>query len=378
MTADQVAALTDSLQRFGFVDPIIINSNKDRKNIIIGGHQRIRIARELGIKDIPCVEFDLTAEKERELNIRLNKNTGEWDWDALANYFDVGELTEWGFADDELQFYDDDFGDSGNDWNYNYKDLDQVGDGLAEELGFNPHSMWYNILRNYGDIKNYLIKLPKRENSNPHQDKYSRPNPESIRRIIGMYMREGDYFLENCCGWSTFGCIAKYFGYNGVGVDIWDTAIEYSKKQINHMKGEGKVEIKKMDGMAMDFEDAIFDYLYCNPPFMDTELYSKAKNDIGQNFNENINKLMSENYRVLKNGALCTIIIGDKRKNGFLQSLQAMVINAGISARFKLHDFVVVEQLGVANIYRKKAFAKKRSPKNHEYVITFIKQSRKN
>jgi len=32
----------------------------------------------------------------------LNKNVGEWDWDALANYFDVGELTEWGFTDDEL------------------------------------------------------------------------------------------------------------------------------------------------------------------------------------------------------------------------------------------------------------------------------------
>jgi len=110
MTADQVAALTDSLQRFGFVDPIIINSNKDRKNIIIGGHQRIRIARELGIKDIPCVEFDLTAEKERELNIRLNKNTGEWDYDALANYFDVGELTEWGFDDKDLFPFDQDYG----------------------------------------------------------------------------------------------------------------------------------------------------------------------------------------------------------------------------------------------------------------------------
>jgi hypothetical protein len=39
--------------------------------------------------------------------VRLNRNTGEWDYDALANYFDVGELTEWGFTDDELQFYED-------------------------------------------------------------------------------------------------------------------------------------------------------------------------------------------------------------------------------------------------------------------------------
>ena len=106
MTADQVQALTDSIKRFGLVDPIIINTHKDRENIIIGGHQRIRIARELGIETVPCVELELTPEAERELNIRLNKNTGEWDWDALANYFDVGELLEWGFEDFELSNID--------------------------------------------------------------------------------------------------------------------------------------------------------------------------------------------------------------------------------------------------------------------------------
>ena len=61
----------------------------------------------MGMKEIPCVELNLTPDKEKELNVRLNKNTGEWDYDSLANYFDVGELTEWGFTDDELQFYED-------------------------------------------------------------------------------------------------------------------------------------------------------------------------------------------------------------------------------------------------------------------------------
>ena len=57
--------------------------------------------------DIPCVEVDLKLDQEKELNIRLNKNVGEWDYDSLANYFDVGELMDWGFTDDELQFYED-------------------------------------------------------------------------------------------------------------------------------------------------------------------------------------------------------------------------------------------------------------------------------
>jgi DNA modification methylase len=107
LTKDQYTQLKDSIMRFGLVDPLIVNKNKERKNILVGGHQRLRIAKEMGVESIPCVEVDLTLDQEKELNIRLNKNVGEWDFDALANYFDVGELTEWGFSDDDLQFYED-------------------------------------------------------------------------------------------------------------------------------------------------------------------------------------------------------------------------------------------------------------------------------
>jgi DNA modification methylase len=107
LTKDQHQDLKDSITRFGLVDPLIVNIHKERKNVLVGGHQRLRIAKELGYKRISCVEVELTPEKERELNVRLNKNTGQWDWDALANHFDVGELTEWGFTSDDLQFYVD-------------------------------------------------------------------------------------------------------------------------------------------------------------------------------------------------------------------------------------------------------------------------------
>tara|TARA_Y100000593_G_scaffold51353_1_gene96544 strand:+ start:220 stop:816 length:597 start_codon:yes stop_codon:yes gene_type:complete len=104
LTKEQFQQITDSIKRFGIVDPIIVNKNKERKNIIVGGHQRVKVAGSLGFKEIPCVEVDLTPDKERELNVRLNKNTGAWDWDALANYFDVADLEEWGFSDFELNF----------------------------------------------------------------------------------------------------------------------------------------------------------------------------------------------------------------------------------------------------------------------------------
>ena len=94
--------LRESLMRFGLVEPIIININKERKDIVIGGHQRLKIWEELGNDEIDFNQIDLTLDKERELNIRLNKNGGSFDDDLIKEYFDYEELTEWGFTPDEL------------------------------------------------------------------------------------------------------------------------------------------------------------------------------------------------------------------------------------------------------------------------------------
>ena len=102
ITKVQEQDLKDSLKRFGLVDPIIININSERKNIVIGGHQRLKIWEELGNKEIDCNELDLSLDKERELNIRLNKNGGSFDDDLIQEYFNYEELTEWGFTPDEL------------------------------------------------------------------------------------------------------------------------------------------------------------------------------------------------------------------------------------------------------------------------------------
>ena len=109
LTKDQYQHLKDSIERFGLVDPIIVNKNKERKNIIVGGHQRVKVAKDMDIEFVPVLEVDLTYEKERELNIRLNKNTGEWDMDNLANFFDMDELMDWGFEKEDLKLFDDDY-----------------------------------------------------------------------------------------------------------------------------------------------------------------------------------------------------------------------------------------------------------------------------
>ena len=100
----QYEDLKASMEKFGCVDPIIININPERSNVVVGGHQRLRILRELGAEKVPTVSVNLSEEDERELNVRLNKSGGEWDMDILANEFDVVDLKEWGFKDIELGF----------------------------------------------------------------------------------------------------------------------------------------------------------------------------------------------------------------------------------------------------------------------------------
>ena len=92
-TEKQESNLKASLEKFGVVEPIIFNK---QTGYIVGGHFRVRELKKLGYKEIDCVIVDLTEEDEKELNVRLNANTGGWDWDRLANEWDAGELTEWG------------------------------------------------------------------------------------------------------------------------------------------------------------------------------------------------------------------------------------------------------------------------------------------
>jgi len=97
ITDKGLADLVISIDKFGLAEPIIINTD----NTICGGHGRKLALTKLGIKEIDCYVPDnaMTDKQFEELNIRLNKNiAGVFDYDILANEFEVDELVHWGFA----------------------------------------------------------------------------------------------------------------------------------------------------------------------------------------------------------------------------------------------------------------------------------------
>ena len=100
--------LEKSIKEFGAVVPIVLNIGS-RTNIIIGGEQRLKIYADLGIAEVECMipSQELTLEEEKELNLRLNKNTGSWN-EELLKEFDMDMLLDVGFGDEELQNLFDD------------------------------------------------------------------------------------------------------------------------------------------------------------------------------------------------------------------------------------------------------------------------------
>lgn len=129
---EQKEQLKESIKRFGNVDPIIVNTHEERKNVIVGGHFRVEVCKELGYKNMPVVFVNLTLEKEIELNLRLNRNQGEFDLDMLAE-FDSSMLLDIGFSSEDI---DDIFPTEKNEEQFDLqKELDKLDIDVQAKKG---------------------------------------------------------------------------------------------------------------------------------------------------------------------------------------------------------------------------------------------------
>lgn len=110
--------LRRSVEEFGYVEPIIWNR---RTGVVVGGHQRLKVLQHLGYTAVDCVVLDIDEQKEKALNVALNKISGAWDvplltallkdldesgFDATITGFDVSEMSA--MFDDQSEIVEDD------------------------------------------------------------------------------------------------------------------------------------------------------------------------------------------------------------------------------------------------------------------------------
>ena len=91
--------------------PIVVNQD----NVVLGGNMRLKACKEAGLKEVYIIQAkDLTEEQQKEFIVKDNVGFGEWDWDILANEWDVAQLEDWGldgfpFEEEVLEAKEDDY-----------------------------------------------------------------------------------------------------------------------------------------------------------------------------------------------------------------------------------------------------------------------------
>ena len=78
---EEYEKLKRSIEQFGYVEPVIWNRTTGR---VVGGHQRLKVLIDMGVNEVDCVVVEMDENKEKALNVALNKISGEWDKDKLA------------------------------------------------------------------------------------------------------------------------------------------------------------------------------------------------------------------------------------------------------------------------------------------------------
>ncbi len=107
--------LKNSIERWDLVEPLVVNK---RTGTLVSGHQRLKVCQALGIKTVQAVVVDLPLEREKLLNINLNKTGSDWDYlklEELFKEFDPEELSITGFDEDEIKKIADLIGDVPDD-----------------------------------------------------------------------------------------------------------------------------------------------------------------------------------------------------------------------------------------------------------------------
>ncbi len=177
-------------------------------------------------------------------------------------------------------------------------------------------------------------------------------SPYIPRNIILRYSKEKDLILDQFAGGGTTLVEAKLLNRDIIGIDVNDVALNRCKEKIDfqHEGADGKVFLRKGDARKLDFiPDNSIDLVCTHPPYANIIEYSEdIEEDLSHlKINEFLNemkKVASESYRVLKKDKFCAVLMGDTRKNGHMIPLSFYVMEVFENTGFKLKEMIIKEQ----------------------------------
>lgn len=225
--------------------------------------------------------------------------------------------------------------------------------------------------------------FPDRGDWATHSGKYrGNWSPYIPRNLILRYSREGDKILDQFAGSGTTLVEAKLLNRNVIGVDINPVALELCRENTKFERENcGQVTILKGDARNLGFvKDNSIDLICTHPPYANIIKYSDdIVEDLShygvKEFLEEMKKVATESYRVLKKDKFCAILMGDTRKRGNIIPMSLDVMKIFETTGFKTKEIIIKQQHNCTST----GYWKDQSIKynflliTHEYLFVFRK-----
>ena len=367
--------LVNSIQEFPEMlelRPIVVSKDME----ILGGNMRYQACKEVGLKEVYIIKADKLTEKQiEEFIVKDNVGFGEWDWDVLANDWDVKELEEWGL--DGFPFE---------------KEPKEEHNKLEDTFVVPPFSILDTKKGYWQERKKYWKSLIGDEGESREgalakgatNIMAATNNGVSLLDPVLAEIANKWFGLDNC---NTFDCFAgdSVFGYISDALGNTFTGIELRQEQtdLNNQRLKGsKSKYICDDGQNVlkHIKEDSQDLLFSCPPYFDLEVYSDLKNDASnqkeyKDFLQILDNAFTRALTCLKENRFAVIVVGDIRdKKGFYYGFADDVKNIFIRNGAKLYnEMIIAESIGTLPQRVGRYMHNRKVGKCHQNVLVFYK-----
>jgi hypothetical protein len=374
--------------------PIIVDENF----IVQGGNMRLKALQELKFKEIPDEWIkqvsDLTEEQKKEFIIKDNVGFGEWNFDDLANNWDVEQLTEWGL----------DIPNFSNLQNNDFENIEIVAiQKLEEKFIVPPFSVLNAREGKWQERKNYWKKLIKdtgitRDTGNQTNTRYRTVQGFSAARqeenvgsvldpvlseiIIKWFGLAKSKMFDCFSGDTVFGYVSSYLGNEFTGIELRQSQVDFNNQRTkgfdaNYICDDGRNVLNYLEKDSQDL-------LFSCPPYFDLEIYSDLENDASnqkeyKDFLKILETAFSKSILCLKENRFAVIVCGDVRdKKGnyyrFPDHIKEIFENNGMPL---YNELILIDPVGNLQMRVGKYMEHRKVGKTHQNVLVFFKGNTK-
>ena len=379
---DKFRKLVKSIQDFPQMlelRPIVVDEN----NIVLGGNMRLKACKEAGLKEVFIVRAEgLTELQKDEFIVKDNVGFGEWDWDILANEWDVEKIQDWGLT---LPM----------DLMVQEEDKEVIAHGKLQQTFIIPPFSILDTRQGYwNDRKRYWKDLindngESRENTLANGSMMAEMNNGvSILDPVLAEISNKWFGLEKCntfdcfAGDTVFGYVSSYLGNNFTGIELRQEQTDLNNRRVKGFNAKYICD----DGRNVlnHIEENSQDLLFSCPPYFDLEVYSDLENDASnqetyEDFIAIIENAFTSAVKCLKENRFAVITVGDVRdKNGFYYNFIDDIKRIFINNNMKLYnELILIESIGTLPQRVGRFMEHRKIGKCHQNVLVFYKGNTK-